>query len=79
MRKLASGLPVPADIAQAPSKMTADEVGLDMVHEVSVGRKLVPFTTTWVPTVPLAGLNVIDGPLATLNMACAKSPWSPLA
>ena len=56
--KLPYGVPLPTWMAQAtvPAKMTLWD-GLEMVQRVSVGRKPLAVTKTWVPGCPVAGLN----------------------
>jgi hypothetical protein len=50
------------------------EVGLDKVHDVSVGRKPTPLANTSIPTGPLTGVSVMVAPIVTLKMSVAKSP-----
>ena len=45
-KKLPVGAPLPALILQAPSKIIVADVELEIVHDVSVGRKPTPFAST---------------------------------
>ncbi len=46
----------------------------DIEQVVSLGRKPVPVTFTFVPTEPIAGLRLIEGPAVTEKVKSAKSP-----
>jgi hypothetical protein len=73
--KLPLVIVLPACLTQAADPATtASEPGLEIEHEVSVGKNPVPFTFTDNPGEAVPRLNVILGPRVTLKMAVAKSP-----
>lgn len=44
-------------------------------HELSAGRNPAPVTVTLTPTAPVDGVRTIVGPVVTVNVVCAESPW----
>ena len=84
--KLPFTIPVPTVMATAPESA---RIGLKelleplmRVHEVSVGRNPVPLTSIRSPIRPVCEFvdecKVSMGPLLTIKIACAKSPWLPV-
>lgn len=73
--KLPLGLPLPAVTVQAPLVTTA--LLPETVQLLSVNKKPAPVKVTAVPTAPLVGVNIIVGPVVTVNVAWAESPPLP--
>ena len=67
------GEPLPAVIIHDAPVTTLPE----SEHEVSAGRNPAPVTVTVTPTVPVVGERTIVGPVVTVNVVCAESPWLP--
>jgi hypothetical protein len=63
----------PVNLAQAADPViTADEPGLEIVHDWSVGKNPVPLTLTLIPGLGLPTMvevRVILGPVVTLKIA----------